>query len=108
MSPPLGGLRALDLTDALGYLCGRLLVDLGVEVIKVEPPGGDPGRALPPRYRAPDGREHGLYWRATNAGKLGVSLALEHPGAPAVLAHLATHVDFVVDSFPPDSPAARL
>ena len=46
MPPPLAGLRALDLTDPLGYLCGRLLVDLGVDVIKVEPPGGDPGRAL--------------------------------------------------------------
>ena len=39
MPPPLAGLRALDLTDALGYLCGRLLADLGVLVIKVEPPG---------------------------------------------------------------------
>src|SRR5438093_527126 len=75
MPPPLAGLRALDLTDALGYLCGRLLADLGALVIKVEPPGGDPGRALGPRYRAPDGREHGLYWHAMNAGKLGTTLA---------------------------------
>ena len=89
MPPPLAGLRALDLTDALGYLCGRLLADLGALVIKVEPPGGDPGRALGPRYRAPDGREHGLYWHAMNAGKLGVTLALEHPEAPRVLADLA-------------------
>jgi len=108
MPPPLAGLRALDLTDALGYLCGRLLADLGVEVIKVEPPGGDAGRALPPRYRAPDGRERGLYWHATNAGKLGVTLALEHAEAPRVLADLAARVDFVLDSFPPDSAAARL
>ncbi len=108
MPPPLAGLRALDLTDALGYLCGRLLADLGVEVIKVEPPGGDPGRTLGPRYRAPDGQEHGLYWQATNAGKLGVTLALGHAGAPEVLARLAAQVDFVIDSFPPDSPAAGL
>ncbi|HYY05898.1 MAG TPA: CoA transferase [Candidatus Limnocylindria bacterium] len=108
MPPPLAGLRALDLTDALGYLCGRLLADLGVEVIKVEPPGGDPDRALPPRWRAPDGREHGLYWQATNAGKLGVTLALEHAETPHLLADLVAHVDFVLDSFPPDSAAARL
>jgi len=56
MPAPLRGLRALDLTDALGWLCGRVLVDLGVEVVKVEPPGGDPGRTLPPRWRAADGR----------------------------------------------------
>ena len=67
MPPPLASLRALDLTGAPGYLCGRLLADLGALVIKVEPPGGDAGRALAPRYRAPDGREHGLYWHATNA-----------------------------------------
>jgi crotonobetainyl-CoA:carnitine CoA-transferase CaiB-like acyl-CoA transferase len=108
MAPPLHGLRALDLTDALGYLCGRLLADLGVEVIKVEPSGGDPGRALPPRYRAPDGEPHGLYWRAMNAGKLGVTLALDHPGAAGVLGRLADRVDFVLESFPLDSAAARL
>src|SRR5438552_1790691 len=104
----LAGLRALDLTDALGYLCGRLLADLGALVIKVEPPGGDRGRALAPRYRARDGREHGLYWHAMNAGKLGVTLALEHPEAPRVLADLAARVDFVLDSFPPEGAAARL
>src|SRR5438876_10362214 len=108
MPPPLAGLRALDLTDALGYLCGRLLADLGALVIKVEPPGGDRGRALAPRYRARDGREHGLYWHAMNAGKLGATLALEHPEAPRVLADVAARVDFVLDSFPPDSAAARL
>ncbi len=108
MPPPLAGLRALDLTDAPGYLCGRLLADLGVLVIKVEPPGGDAGRALAPRYRAPDGREHGLYWHATNAAKLGVTLALEHAEAPRLLADLAARADFVLDSFPPDSAAARL
>ncbi len=108
MTPPLRGLRALDLTDALGYLCGRLLADLGVEVIKVEPPGGDPDRALAPHHRAPDGRTHGLYWHATNAGKLGVTLALDQPGAADVLGRLADRVDFVVESFPLDSAAARL
>src|SRR5207237_4164499 len=70
--------------------------------------GGDGGRALAPPYRARDGREHGLYWHARNAGKLGVTLALEHPQAPRVLADLAARVDFVLDSFPPDSAAARL
>jgi crotonobetainyl-CoA:carnitine CoA-transferase CaiB-like acyl-CoA transferase len=108
MPPPLAGLRALDLTDALGYLCGRLLVDLGVEVIKVEPPGGDPGRALAPRQRDATGQEHGLYWYATNAGKRGITLDLRHASTPAVLADLADRVDFLLESFPPDSPEAAL
>ena len=42
--------RALDLTDAKGFLCGRVLGDFGVDVIKIEPPGGDPGRAVGPFY----------------------------------------------------------
>ncbi|MFC1928393.1 CoA transferase, partial [Chloroflexota bacterium] len=36
--------RALDLTDEKGLLCGKLLGDLGADVIKVERPGGDPAR----------------------------------------------------------------
>jgi crotonobetainyl-CoA:carnitine CoA-transferase CaiB-like acyl-CoA transferase len=108
MPPPLRGLRALDLSDALGWLCGRVLVDLGVEVVKVEPPGGDPGRTLPPRWRAADGREQGLYWYATNAGKLGVTLALGHPAAADVLDRLLGAVDIVIESFPPDSAPAQL
>jgi crotonobetainyl-CoA:carnitine CoA-transferase CaiB-like acyl-CoA transferase len=108
MAPPLHGLRALDLTDPLGYLCGRVLADLGVDVIKVEPPGGDPGRALAPRWRDASGREHGLYWYAANGGKRGVTLALGAPEAPRLLAALAARVDFVLESFPPDSPEAAL
>jgi benzylsuccinate CoA-transferase BbsE subunit len=108
MAPPLAGLRALDLTDALGYLCGRVLADLGVEVIKVEPPGGDPGRALAPRWRDDRGVEHGLYWYAANAGKLGATLALGHAAAEGLLAALASRADFIVESFPPDSAEAAL
>jgi crotonobetainyl-CoA:carnitine CoA-transferase CaiB-like acyl-CoA transferase len=108
MAAPLAGLRALDLTDALGFLCGRMLADLGVDVIKIEPPGGDPDRVLGPCVRDPAGREHGLYWRATNATKRGITLAVTHAGARRVLADLVAQVDFVIESFPPDSAAAAL
>ena len=42
--------RILDLTDDKGYLCGRAMADLGADVIKVERPGGDPGRNRGPFY----------------------------------------------------------
>src|SRR5437867_1682714 len=49
-SPPgaLAGVRVLDVTTPLGALVSRLLGDLGADVIKIEPPGGDPGRHLAP------------------------------------------------------------
>ena len=46
----LKGCRALDLTDEKGFLCGRILADLGVDVIKVERPGGDPSRSIGPFF----------------------------------------------------------
>ncbi|MCU1377309.1 MAG: CoA-transferase, partial [Acidimicrobiales bacterium] len=69
---PLSGIRVVDLTVDRGELCGRLLADLGAEVIKVEPPTGSPARSLPPRHGA-----IGLFWAMRNAGKLGVALDLE-------------------------------
>lgn len=44
----LRGFRVLDLTDEKGFLCGKILADLGADVIKVEKPGGDPSRRMGP------------------------------------------------------------
>ena len=44
------------LTGLSGQLCGRMLGDLGMEVIKIEPPGGDPVRNLPPFVQSADGK----------------------------------------------------
>lgn len=54
--------RALDLTDDRGYLCGKVLAELGAEVIKIEKPGGDPGRSLGPFYHDIPHPEKSLYW----------------------------------------------
>ena len=45
---PLSGYRALDLAGPMGVYCGKLMADMGAEVIKVEPPGGDPMRDIGP------------------------------------------------------------
>ena len=55
----------IDLAVDLGELCGRLLSDLGAEVVKAEPPSGSPGRRLPPL----DG-DHSLFFTMRNCGKL--------------------------------------
>src|SRR5215203_4850878 len=74
----LAGYSVLDLTVERGWLCGRLLADLGASVIKVEPPSGDPGRtkglfADPAR---PDIEEN-LSWWFQNRGKSSLVLDLD-------------------------------
>src|SRR5580693_9833879 len=61
----LAGLRVVDLAGEPAAMTGRILADLGAEVIKVEPPGGDPLRSVPPL--GPDGTS--LRFAAWNAGK---------------------------------------
>ena len=91
MSRALDGIRVLDLSTPLGEATGRVLADLGAEVIKVEPPGGCGARfappfatvpnALHPRPEAPDGDpETSLFWRAFGMGKRSVVLDLEDEG----------------------------
>jgi len=65
----LEGYSALDLTDLKGQLCGRLLADLGMEVIKVEPPGGDPVRRLGPYKNSPNKDLLSLRFAHLNANK---------------------------------------
>ena len=73
----LKGFRALDLTDLSGQLCGRLLADLGMEVIKIEPPGGDPVRNLAPFVKSADGKLLSTTFAHLNAGKASKVLDLE-------------------------------
>jgi len=69
--------RVLDLTDEKGYMCGKILAGLGMDVIKVEPPGGDRGRNLGPFYGGVPHPERSLYWLAFNLDKRGITLNLE-------------------------------
>ena len=75
----LSHLRALDLTDEKGFLCGKILADLGVDVIKVERPGGDPSRKIGPYYKDIIDPEKSLYWFAYNSNKKGITLNIEAP-----------------------------
>ncbi|MEK7217147.1 MAG: CoA transferase, partial [Chloroflexota bacterium] len=60
---PLHGLRVVDLATERAELAGRVLADLGAEVVKVEPPGGARARFLPPFERGREGSPDGsLYW----------------------------------------------
>lgn len=90
----LGDLRAVDLTDSYGALCGRLLADLGAEVLRVEQPGGGVGRHRAPR--APDGT--GLHHAFRNMGKTVVTLDPELSGDRRVLDGLLAGAELAVVS----------
>ncbi len=93
--------RVLDLTGELGFLCGKILGDLGADVIKVEPPGGDPGRDLGPFYKDQPHPEKSLYWLAFNNNKRGITLNLETATGRELFVRLVKGADFVIDSFAP-------
>jgi CoA:oxalate CoA-transferase len=94
---PLDGVRVLDLSRVVsGPMCGRILADLGAEVIKVEPPGGDVSRTVPPFI---DGMS--AYFAQLNAGKRNVCIDLKAPGGADLVRRLAATSDVVIENFRP-------
>jgi crotonobetainyl-CoA:carnitine CoA-transferase CaiB-like acyl-CoA transferase len=97
----LKGYRALDLTDLSGQLCGRVLADLGMEVIKIEPPGGDPVRELPPFINSPEGKRLSTTFAHLNSGKASKVLDLNSETDRAVFRGMVKKADVVLESFVP-------
>ena len=93
MPGPCTGLTVLDLSLGMpGALCTLVLADYGAEVIKAEPPGGDPFRFQPA-------------WISWNRGKKGIVLDLETPAGRERVIQLAGQVDVLVESFRPGDMA---
>ena len=103
----LKGFRALDLTGLSGQLCGRMLGDLGMEVIKIEPPGGDPVRNLPPFVHSADGKRLSTTFAHLNAGKASKVLDLDKEADRAAFGELVKTVDVVLESFKPGELDAK-
>ena len=100
---PLSGIRVVDLTSLLpGGFATRLLADLGAEVVKVEPPGGEAGRHFPP---LDDGLS--VYYRLTAGGKKVRFLDLKTPKGRAALRGLVARADVLIHSLRPGA-ARRL
>jgi crotonobetainyl-CoA:carnitine CoA-transferase CaiB-like acyl-CoA transferase len=94
-------LRVLDLTDDAGLLCGKLLADMGADVVLVEPPGGNPARALGPFYKDQPGTETSLYWWAYNTNKRSIVLDLQQADGQAIFQRLVQSADILLESFAP-------
>ena len=96
-SRPLEGLRVLDCSRVLsGPIAGRMLHDLGAEVIKVEPPEGDLTRFAVPRAGITS-----AYFAQQNTGKRNISLDLHRPEAVDLLLRLGEHCDVVIENSRP-------
>jgi CoA:oxalate CoA-transferase len=94
---PLSGVRVLDFTRVLsGPHCTRMLCDLGADVIKIEPPGGDMTRFASPRI-------NGLasYFVQQNTGKRNVSIDMSRPEAVELLLSMAERCDVIIENFRP-------
>jgi len=93
--------RVLDLTDHKGLLCGKILGDMGAEVIKVEPPGGDSARCIGPFYKEHPDPEKSLFWFAFNTNKKGITLDITRADGCEIFKRLVADADFVLESFDP-------
>jgi formyl-CoA transferase len=93
----LDGIRVLDVTQVMaGPFCAMLLADLGADVIKIEPPGGDSTRQMP----GGTGLDSPSF-NAVNRGKRGASLNLKSPAGRDVFVRLARASDIVIENYRP-------
>ena len=93
----LSGLRILEIGHFVAApFCTRLLADLGAEVIKIEPPGGDPVRQWGKQING-----QSLWWSLHGRNKRSMTLNLKHPKAAAIALRLVAGCDALVENFRP-------
>ena len=97
----LAGRRVLELADESGVYCGKLLADMGADVIKIERPGGDATRKIPPFLGDRPGEDGSLFFLYMNTSKRGVTLDVAKPEGRDLFRRLAATADLVVETFPP-------
>ena len=98
-SMALGPYRALDLTEGGYNWCGKVLADLGADVIKVEPPGGSPTRYHWPLYPGQEQPDRSWYWETYCFNKRGITLDITKPEGADLLKRLAADTDFLMQSW---------
>jgi len=96
----LEGLRVVEFADETASYCGRLLADLGADVVKVEPPGGGRERHMPPFYRDQQSPDTSIAFWVHNTSKKSVVLDLETAGGRATARTLALTADVIIEDNP--------
>lgn len=97
----LEGFRVLEICDESGVLAGRILADLGADVVKLEAPGGDRAARRGPFLDAIEDPERSLVWLAANASKRGITLDCAQSEGRAILARLLGRFDVLLETFEP-------
>ena len=101
MTLALDGIRIVDLTQVMaGPFCTMLLADLGADVIKVEPPGGDLSRSMGGRRLHMKGKDHAPFI-ALNRNKRSIVLDLKLPADRDHLLTMLADADVLVENFRP-------
>ena len=97
MSKPLAGLKMIELGQLIaGPFAGKFFADFGAEVIKIEPPGGDPLRKWRKLHRGTS-----LWWYVQNRNKKSVTADLRLPEGQEIVRRIAKDADVVIENFRP-------
>ena len=91
----------LELADEKGQWCGKQMADMGADVIKIEPPGGEAARTVGPFYQDIADRERSLYFWHYNTSKRGVTLNLEREEGRRLFRQMAEKADVILETFRP-------
>ena len=101
-SGALAGVKVIDLTHHIaGPYATKLLADFGADVLKIERPGGDPGRRLPPYYHDEPEQEKSLPFLYLNTNKRSITLNLKSEEGRGILLELLADADALVENFAP-------
>ena len=96
----LEGVRVLEVCGEIGAWCGKMLGDMGADVIKVESPMGNPTRGYEPFYQNDPGPNHSLFFWHYNTSKRGITLDLTQDRGREVFERLIARADVLVDGAP--------
>lgn len=104
-SGPLAGLRVVEIDRGLAQYCGKLLADMGAEVIKIEPPEGAPARRVLPFVGDVADPDRSLFFWHYNMNKRSVVLDLASEPARDAVRKLARSADVILEDLGPQAMA---
>ena len=94
-------MRVLELADEKGQFCGKLMADMGADVLKIEPPGGEASRTVGPFLDDIPHKERSLSFWHYNTSKRGITLNLETEDGRSLFRRLASTADVILETFAP-------